>query len=116
MSINTEDFNTRINNRIKQLQLQRNWSVYHLALESGISAATILNWFNRKATPSINLLEKICNAFGITLAQFFNESDDVIELTEQDKELLREWVLLHAAEKDAILNLIKTMNDKAREF
>lgn len=109
------DFNTKINNRIRELQAQRNWSTNHLAVESGVSLATIINWFNRRATPSVNLLEKICSAFGITIAEFFNDDDEKIQLTAQEKELLGEWALLSPAERDAILSTIKVVNQKVKD-
>jgi len=35
------------------------------------------NIYRRNTTPSIETLEIICNAFGITLSQFFAETDMV---------------------------------------
>ena len=62
-----------INERIIELRTQRNWSEYHLAEKSGIVQSTISSWSRTNAMPTIQNLEKICNAFGITLSQFFSE-------------------------------------------
>ena len=60
--------------KINTLRLQRNWSVYRLSVESGIPQSTLTNMFNRETLPSITTLECICNAFHITMSDFFLES------------------------------------------
>lgn len=105
------NINHKIIVRIKELLKQRNWTANHLAIESGISPSTIINWFNRKATPSINAMASICDSFGITMSEFFNETNMHAELTSQQKELLSEWDLLHKAQKDKLLEFIITTNN-----
>ena len=100
----------KIQRRIKELQNQRNWSTNKLANESGVSLATIISWYTKNATPSLKMLGSICDAFGITLAEFFNESSTRIELTEEEKALLDEWVLLSPKEKEIVFSLIKCIN------
>ena len=100
-----------IQRRIKELQNERDWSTNKLGTESGVGYATITSWYNKHATPSLKMLVSICNAFGITLAEFFNESDTRIELTDEEKALLKEWVLLSPKEKEIVFNLIKCINE-----
>ena len=64
-----------ITERITALRLERKWSEYQLAEKSGITQSTISSWSRQNAVPSIQNLEKICNAFQITLSQFFLEDD-----------------------------------------
>ena len=53
-------------------------------------------------------MEKICRAFGITLAQFFTEDNsEIIPLTKSQSELLHEWNKLNERQKSALLNLLK---------
>lgn len=94
--------------RIRQLMTERNWSEYRLAIESGLSQSTIANLFNRNSIPSILTLEAICGGFGITLAQFFAEGD-MVELTDEQKEMFGQWVLLTGEQKKAIEHLIRVM-------
>ena len=54
--------------RLDDLLAARNWKMYRLAKESGLSESTVANVFRRNAIPSIDTLEKICQGFGITLA------------------------------------------------
>ena len=78
-----------INERIIELWTQRNWSEYHLAEKSGIVQSTISSWSRTNAMPTIQNLEKICNAFGITLSQFFSEKEDMsVSLTPLQMEML----------------------------
>ena len=57
--------------RLRHLMDERGWTVYRVARESGLSEKTVYNIYSRNTMPSIPTLEAICNAFGITLAQFF---------------------------------------------
>ena len=62
-------------NRIRQLMAERGWTIYRLAQESGLSQTTISNIFKRNNQPSLPTVNAICDACGITLAQFFTEND-----------------------------------------
>ena len=94
--------------RIKKLMQERNWTEYRLAIASGLSQSTIANIFNRNTTPSVVTLEAICQGFGITLAQFFAEGD-MIELTEEQKEMFNAWSTLTKEQKDVLYQLIRVM-------
>lgn len=83
---------------IKELCEQRKWSNYTLAEKSGLSRSTISNLFKRTNQPTFSTLCKICDAFEITLAQFFepNESND---LTAEQRELIKSFNSLDKKEK-----------------
>lgn len=104
------DINTKIKMRIKQLLEERNWSANHLAEVADISAASITNWHKRNTTPSLEAIIKICDAFGIAVSEFFNESSKPVELTKTQQELLSEWNLLHKQQKEDFLTMIKNTN------
>ena len=61
--------------RITALRTGRNWSEYQLAERSGLTQSTISSWYRKNMMPSIPSLERICDAFDITLSQFFLEDD-----------------------------------------
>ena len=94
--------------RIKELMEERGWSEYRLAIASGLSQSTVANIFNRNTTPSVATLESICNGFGITLAQFFAEGD-MVELTEEQKEMFAARSALTREQKDMLAQLILVM-------
>ena len=97
--------------RIRELMSERKWSEYRLAIASGLSQSTVANTFNRNTTPSVATLESICAGFGITLAQFFAEGD-MVELTEEQREMFAAWSSLSKDQKDVLQQLILVM--KAR--
>lgn len=59
--------------RIVDLRTERNWTEYQLAERSGLTQSTISSWYRKNMLPTIPSLSKICDAFGITLSQFFLE-------------------------------------------
>lgn len=94
--------------RIRELMAERNWSEYRLAIASGLSQSTVANIFNRNTTPSVATLESICAGFGITLAQFFAEGD-MVELTEEQRDMFSAWSSLSKDQKDVLNQLIRVM-------
>lgn len=95
--------------RIRQLMNERNWSEYRLAKESGLSQSTIANVFKRNNAPTLPTLEAVCKSFGITLAQFFSEGSDPIELTTEQQELFKKWAALSNEQKKILLDLMNIM-------
>lgn len=100
-----------IHKRMKELMEERNWTEYKLAKEAGLSQSTISNLFKRNMLPTIPTLEAICGSFGLTLSQFFAEGN-IISLTSQQKELINCWNVLSEEQKEALLQLMKTMKNK----
>lgn len=94
--------------RIRSLMQERGWSEYRLAVASGLSQSTVANIFNRNTTPSVTTLESICNGFGITLSQFFSESN-LVELTADQKQLFDAWKSLSVEQKQLVFDLIRLL-------
>ncbi len=97
--------------RLKHHMELRGWSEYRLAKESGLSQSTIANIFRRNTLPSIPTLEIICNAFGITLSQFFMDDENSSSLSEEQKNLLKNWGKLSKSKRRALINLINELMD-----
>lgn len=93
--------------RILQLRLERNWSEYRLSEESGIAQTTISSWFKKEICPSIPSLEKICDAYNISMAQFFNFDNEPITLNDEQYELLENYSRLTTQQQKAVFELIK---------
>lgn len=95
------------NNRIQELMDQRGWTAYRLAEKAGLSQSTVINIFRRNTVPSIATLECICEAFGISLSEFFCEENG----TEQprEEEIIALWNQLDVAQRDAVIRLLKAM-------
>lgn len=93
--------------RLNDLRLERNLSVYRLAELSGLNQSTLANTFSRGTVPSIANLEAMCQAMGITLAQFFNNGEEVQTLTADETKLISEYRKLTPTAKKAINDLLK---------
>lgn len=77
--------------RIKSLCDARSWTFYRLAKESGITYSTLCTMLHKSNSPSLLTLIRICDGFGISLAQFFDENNDQARLTDEQKTLLHRW-------------------------
>ncbi len=92
---------------VERLRKERNWTVYELALESGVTQSTIASMLQRNTPPKIETLQQFCDAFGITLAQFFMEDEKIEILSEKEKELLTAYRRLPEKKQNALLSFIK---------
>ncbi len=96
--------------RITYYRKLKNWSEYQLAENSGLTQSTISSWYRKDMLPNIASLEKICNAFGITLSQFFATDTDTFSLTPLQKEILTEINHLSEEQQHALVAFFKTLS------
>ncbi|MDE5549618.1 MAG: helix-turn-helix transcriptional regulator [Clostridia bacterium] len=89
--------------KIKELQGERKWTDYKLAQEADIPLATLSSLFQRNNPPKFDTLQCICNAFGLTLAQFFLEDEKIEVLSEVEKAMLQEFRKLSIKQQLALL-------------
>lgn len=80
--------------RIDDLCRQHNMSKYRLSLITGISQSAFSKMARQQSTLSLETIQRICDALGISLAQFFSESEVYPDLTKQQQNLLHFWSLL----------------------
>lgn len=97
-----------ITERIEQLMCQRKWSVYRLCKESGLAQSTLSHVFRKDSEPTLSTLETICEAFGITLGEFFSDGA-LVPLTEEQRTLLEKWAMLNAEQRKLVLDMITNM-------
>ena len=95
-----------INKRIDELRFQRGWSMYELAQEAGITQSTLTSMMKRGTPPKIDTLECICEAFGITLSQFFMEDEHMESLDSNEKKLVALFRKLPEKKQQALLELL----------
>ena len=91
--------------KIRSLQGVRNWSDYKLAQEADIPVATLSSLFQRGNPPKLDTLQSICNAFGLTLAQFFLEDEQIEVLSETEKEMLQVFRRLSQKQQKALVSV-----------
>lgn len=97
-------------NRIVELREERHWSEYQLAEKSGLTQSTISTWYRKQIIPSIPSLAKICDAFGISISQFFlDENDNTMLLNEQQIQLLNAAAKLDAEQLCKLLSFLQSL-------
>ena len=77
--------------RINELCKARSWTYYRLAKESGIPYSTLNTMLHKTYVPTVPSLMKLCDGFGISVAQFFSDQDETVLLTKKQKECLAQW-------------------------
>lgn len=98
---------TDVIQHIQDLCKERNWSYYRLAKESDIPYSTLNNMISRTNIPTIPTLQKLCDGFGITLADFFLDQPDHPQLTDGQKELVELYNRLDHEKKNVLKAYIK---------
>ncbi|MBM7854975.1 transcriptional regulator with XRE-family HTH domain [Desulfohalotomaculum tongense] len=74
--------------RIKELRKQRNISAKQLAITLGVSQSFISGIENGTKKCSIENLYKICNALGITLSEFFADTQEAKPLPPEVRQVI----------------------------
>ena len=92
---------------------ERKWSLYDLAAHAELKPSTISTWYNDNAIPTIPSLVKICDAFQITLSEFFAKAEGSkstpVVLTPQQMQVIDRWSVLRPDQQEAFLNLLNTI-------
>ena len=94
---------------ITQQREARGWTEYQLAERSGLPQSTMSSWYRKNMMPTIPSLEKICDAFGITMSQLFAGDGDAIMLTPSQRKLLERWSRLSDEQQSVVFQLIDKM-------
>ena len=92
--------------RIHQLRTERGWSVNNLAMEAGLTQSTLNSILSRNTPPKIETLQLLCNAFKITLAQFFMNDEQFELVNANEKELLMSFRRLSVQKQQALLEIL----------
>ncbi len=98
---------TDVIQHIQDLCKERNWSYYRLAKESDIPYSTLNNMISRTNIPTIPTLQKLCDGFGITLADFFLDQPEHPQLTDGQNELVELYNRLDHEKKNVLKAYIK---------
>lgn len=94
---------------IKRLRKMRGWSEYELSVRSNVPQSTISTCYGKGQVPTLFSLEKICEAFDITLSQFFSGGEDMVYITEEQRKLLDRWSALTRKQQELFLELFESI-------
>lgn len=96
--------------KITKMRLERGWTEYELAERAGLTQSTISSWYRKNLIPSIPSLQHICDAYGITLSQFFTEDECFSEqLTKAQIEILNRWYRLTKDQQKKLADFLDTI-------
>lgn len=98
--------------RIQELCRLGNVSRYRLSSLTGISQSALSDIVKSENMPTLSTIEKICTAFGITIAQFFAGNDKLPDLSEDQKELLYLWSELKLEERAIVKTFMESIKNK----
>lgn len=96
--------------RIEELRLERSWTEYELSKKAGIPQSTISTWYRKRQSPTLHSLEKLSNAFGITLSVLLAEENNFVELSLQEREALRFFQRLTLEQRTLFLNFLDSLS------
>ncbi|MBQ7880583.1 MAG: helix-turn-helix transcriptional regulator [Clostridia bacterium] len=100
-------------NKIDKLRTAKGWTFYKLSEQTGLSQQTFTKWMQGNTIPTIPALKSVCDAFGITLANFFAEND-MIEVTPETKVIFDNWIYLSKEEQSSIKTIIDNYINKRK--
>lgn len=92
-------------NKIRKLQYERGWTDYKLAQAADISQSSLATLYARQTPPKLEMLQRICEAFGITLSQFFLDDEQIDILTEREKKMISSFRKLNPEKQQALIEL-----------
>lgn len=98
-----------IYDKVNNMRLEKGWTIYELAKKAGVAPTTIYNWRDRLSSPTLSLLDAVCSAFEISVIDFLLNEDELLALTEEQKEVMRLWNTMSSEQKKSIINLMKSM-------
>ena len=98
-----------IGERISYFRKERKYSVNGLAMRSGVSQSYVRELeLGHYENPTIEVIESICGALGISLSEFFDEHKDIHTTNDN---LIEEIELLNPAQRDLLrqfLHILRT--------
>ena len=100
--------------RIVQLRSAYGISQYALWKRSGIAQGALSQYESGIKTPSVDTLERICAAFGITLSEFFSAAplgtEVASDLSSEEMELLCCYRMLSPTQQRDTLAVLRTLS------
>ena len=101
---------TKVFERAETLRQQEKLSVYRLCEKAGISHNTYGLWKSRETLPTVEVLEAISDALGVSLIYLLTGIDDG-KITAEEYELLSLWKDLTPERKKVFFQLLKEMQN-----
>lgn len=96
--------------KLKYFRESKKMSIYRLAQEADISQGHLSDLENGRNQPTIDTLKRLLAPMGVTLAEFFNEDNEISILTEKEKELVALFRTMPDDRAEVYIQLGKFLN------
>ena len=97
--------------KIDQIRQEKGWSVNKLASEAMLTQSTVCNMLNSGCEPKIATLKAICDAFGMTLSEFFYDNTNQT-IDPHDLDMVNKYKKLSEREQSIVSELIEVLGDR----
>ena len=94
---------------ITKYRLAKGWTEYQLAEESNLPQSTISSWYHKDLYPTIPTLKKICDAFGITLSQIFDDNLEAPKLNSNEIKLVDTFKHLSKKQQEKLIDFLEVI-------
>lgn len=101
-----------IGEKLKWYREQKNMSVYRLSKLADISENYIHALEKSKSNPSIFVLQTLLEHLGITMAEFFNDSEEIIYASEIERQHINDLRSLDEERTNAIVNITRLLSSR----
>lgn len=99
---------------IDKLRKEKGMSLYELAKNAGINSATLYKWRSNKSTPSMFLIESLCETLGADYPKILDDASPRIAcnpLSEKEREVLLLWQTLDQNGRQKVMKLIDSLKE-----
>lgn len=103
-----------IGEKVKSLRKQSNMSLRELAQNTGLSKTTLSDLENSTKNPSLDTVEKIATAFGLTSSDLLQKTDNIEDLVSSAKNSGSE-LLAGLSKSGDLLNVLYRAKDAPKE-
>lgn len=103
-----------IGEKVKSLRKQSNMSLRELAQNTGLSKTTLSDLENSTKNPSLDTVEKIATAFGLTSSDLLQKTDNTEDLVSSAKNSGSE-LLAGLSKSGDLLNVLYRAKDAPKE-
>ena len=102
--------NKFIMNQIDYYRKKKGWSKYELTNQTSLSSGTIYEWYNNHSVPSLKNIQTLCEAFEISLSEFFSTTKEE-EIGAYEDQLFKLCARMNEAQRQSLIVIAQTFVD-----